>query len=213
MKIKLEQVIPTPLLEQDTSQSQVWGTFQVFSGNEWVQVQAPSGKGKSTFIQLIYGNRKDYTGTAYINDVPLAKLSSNQLSALRQQQLSIVFQDLRLFPDFTGWENLLLKLRLTNHYDKSVAEEMAARLGVLGLMSKKCGLMSFGERQRFSIIRSLLQPFEMLLLDEPFSHLDEQNSQKAAALIAEECKKRNAGMLVAGLNADNFFNYTRTTLL
>lgn len=205
--------MPTPLKEQDTSHSEIWGTSQQFSGSEWVQVQAPSGKGKSTFIQVIYGNRRDFTGTVSIDDVSLTGISNKALAAIRQQKLSIVFQDLRLFAEFTGWENLLLKLRLTEHYDRAKVEDMANRLGVLRLMDKKCGFMSFGERQRFAIIRSLLQPFEMLLLDEPFSHLDEENSRKAAELISEECKTRNAGMLVAGLNADDFFEYNRTVLL
>ncbi len=213
MKIKLEQVMPFPLKDQDTSSSQVWGTVQEFEGKEFVQVQAPSGKGKSTFIQLVYGNRKDYTGTAYFDGTPISKLSGKQVSVIRQQRLSIVFQDLRLFPDFTGWENLLLKLRLTDFYSQAEVEAMTSRLGVSHLLKKPCGLMSFGERQRYAIIRSLLQPFEMLLLDEPFSHLDARNSRLAAELISEECAKRNAGMLVAGLDADDFFNYTRTVLL
>ena len=213
MEIQLEQVMPEPLKELDTSQSEIWGTKQSFKQGEIVQVQAYSGKGKSTFINIIYGNRNDYTGRVSIDGKAVGDLTQGGKADLRQHKLSIVFQDLRLFSEFTGWENLLLKLRLTEYYNRQQVEEMAGRLGILGLFHKKAGHMSFGERQRFAIIRSLLQPFDMILLDEPFSHLDEMNTQKAAELIAEECTKRSAGALVTCLNRDEFLNYTRVVRL
>jgi putative ABC transport system ATP-binding protein len=54
-----------------------------------------------------------------------------------------------------------------------------------------------------------MQPFKWLIMDEPFSHLDKDNTRKAAALIAEECKKRNAGFLLTELDVDDHFDYTR----
>jgi putative ABC transport system ATP-binding protein len=69
--------------------------------------------------------------------------------------------------------------------------------------------MSFGERQRVAIIRSLLQPFDWILLDEPFSHLDQNNIKKAAQLIIEEVNKRKAGILIASLGADTVFDNAR----
>lgn len=213
MEILLEQVMPEPLQELDTSQSEIWGTKQTFKQGEIVQVQAYSGKGKSTFINIIYGNRKDFTGQVSIDGKDVGSMSQAYKADLRQQKLSIVFQDLRLFPEFSGWDNLQLKLRLTNHYTKEQVEQMASRLGVKGLFSKKAAHMSFGERQRFAIIRSLLQPFDIILLDEPFSHLDEMNTRKAAELITEECEKRGAGALVTCLNQDDFLNYERVVRL
>lgn len=213
MEIRLEQVIPEPLREHDTSQSEIWGTVQTLNKGDVVRVQAPSGKGKSTFIQLLYGNRKDYSGKVFINNEQVSGFSKKKWADLRQNHLSMVFQDLRLFPEFTGWENIYLKLRLTEHYDRPQVEAMAERLGVLGLFNKKAGLMSFGERQRIAIIRALVQPYDIILLDEPFSHLDDQNTAKASALISEETQKRGAGAVVASLNKDGFFEYTRTISL
>lgn len=213
MEIRLEQVIPEPLREHDTSQSEIWGTVQTLSKGDIIRVQAPSGKGKSTFIQLLYGNRKDYSGSVFINNEQVSKFPKKKWAELRQQNLSMVFQDLRLFPEFTGWENIYLKSRLTEHYDRATIEGMAERLGVLGLFHKRAGLMSFGERQRIAIIRALVQPFDIILLDEPFSHLDDQNTAKASTLISEEVNKRGAGAVVASLNKDGFFEYTRTISL
>jgi putative ABC transport system ATP-binding protein len=90
---------------------------------------------------------------------------------------------------------------------------MIETLGVDHLKEKKAKHLSYGERQRFAIIRSLISSFEWLLLDEPFSHLDKANANKAAALIQENCKERNAGMIVAGLDEDQFFTYDKTILL
>lgn len=213
MEIRLDHVIPHPLKETDTSQSEVWGAKLGFETKELVQIKAPSGRGKSTFVNILYGSRKDYDGDAFIDGTNIRKLSHNQWADLRRDKLSVVFQDLRLFPGFTGWENIFLKMRLTDYYDKAQVEQMAQRLGVGGLMNKQCGKMSFGERQRFAIIRALVQPFEWILLDEPFSHLDDMNSKKASELIAEECTKRQAGALVAGLDIDAYFDYSKRVML
>jgi putative ABC transport system ATP-binding protein len=70
-------------------------------------------------------------------------------------------------------------------------------------------MCSYGEQQRVAIIRASMQPFKWLIMDEPFSHLDKHNINKASALIDAECKKRNAGFLLTDLEDDEHFNYTR----
>jgi len=94
-------------------------------------------------------------------------------------------------------------------YEGNVIDAMSERLGVTHILEQRAGLCSYGEQQRIAVIRSLVQPFDWLLMDEPFSHLDHENIEKAAALITEECSKRNAGFLLTDLEEDNHFNYTR----
>lgn len=89
---------------------------------------------------------------------------------------------------------------------------MAARLGIEKKMNKPANTCSYGEQQRIAIIRSLMQPFDFLLMDEPFSHLDENNRKIAMDLINEEAELRNASIIMADLkrveqfSADKIFN-------
>ena len=86
---------------------------------------------------------------------------------------------------------------------------MAARLGVAGRLSYRCGTCSYGEQQRIAIIRALMQPFDWLLLDEPFSHLDQANAEKAMNLMLEETRLRNASILFVDLERFDPFPFTR----
>lgn len=210
MIFRLDNLLPNPLEGTDVSASQVWNKSIELKTGECIRLRAASGKGKTTLIHILYGRRKDYTGNVRLGQDRIATFTSGEWATLRQKHLSIVFQELMLFSELTGWENISLKNSLTRHYDKERIYDMSKRMNAQHLLQKKCGIMSFGERQRIAIMRSLVQPFDWLLLDEPFSHLDIENSRIAGALIAEECKMRNAGMLVTTLDEDNFFNYDKT---
>jgi putative ABC transport system ATP-binding protein len=211
--IKIQNLLPEPLKEIDVSSSDIWKSDLIFEASQFVKVQAPSGKGKSTFINILFGNRTDYIGDAFIDGVNVRKFSLNDWSKARREKLSVVFQDLRLLPEFTGIENIMLKASLIEYYDEQQIIDMAELLGVKKLLNKKAALMSYGERQRFAIIRSLVQPFETLLLDEPFSHLDKSNIAKASKLIVDECRKRNAGLILCGLDDDALIPYDKKVLL
>ena len=86
---------------------------------------------------------------------------------------------------------------------------MATRLGIEDKLNSTCSTCSYGEQQRIAIIRSLLQPFDFLLLDEPFSHLDEKNAEKAMQLMLEEANQRKATIVFADLERIDFYPYTR----
>jgi putative ABC transport system ATP-binding protein len=80
-------------------------------------------------------------------------------------------------------------------------------------MNKQVKKSSYGEQQRIAIIRALMQPFDFLLLDEPYSHLDEENRTKAMELIYEECDQRNAAMILADLKPLNFLKEEKIVYL
>jgi ABC-type lipoprotein export system ATPase subunit len=209
MTISFDNVTPAPLAGVISSTTDIWQRDCVFDTGKRYHVVAPSGKGKSTFIHYIYGLRNDYTGAVNLGSHDTRHIDADEWAALRQDKISIVYQDLRLFLHLTALQNIQVKSVLyEGDFDKEIVN-MAERLQVSHLLEKKCNTLSYGERQRIAIIRSLIQPFEWLLLDEPFSHLDEDNSRRAAAMIAEAVQARKAGMIVTALGYDNFFNYDK----
>lgn len=214
MQLQLQNLVPEPLKSRiDAQQSDIWNRQQTINPGELVFFQAPSGKGKSTFMHILYGLRDDYEGTAQWDGKEAARQNDEQWAALRSKELSIVFQDLRLFGDLTVEENIVIKQSLTNTIPVTEAKEWLSLLGLEGKWHQRAETLSYGERQRVAIVRSLLQPFKWLMLDEPFSHLDNDNSQKAARLIYEQVKKNNAGMLVVDLEDNEWFPYTRKMIL
>jgi putative ABC transport system ATP-binding protein len=178
-------------------------------------VKAPSGTGKTTLVHIIWQLRNDYTGSLAYDNKDASAIPASRIAEYRQQKMSIIFQDLRLFANLTARENIELKRCMTSRpfYEASMIGEMAASLGVNHILDQKAATCSYGEQQRIAIIRSLMQPFELLIMDEPFSHLDKQNTEKAAALIAVECKKRNAGFLLTDLDEDTHFEYSKQITL
>jgi putative ABC transport system ATP-binding protein len=214
MQLQLENIIPEPLKSRmGTQHSDVWGKQQRIEAGERIFFQAPSGKGKSTFMHILYGLRGDYDGAAIWNQKDIKRNNDETWAELRSKDLSIVFQDLRLFGDLTVEENIGIKQTLTGAVSMEQAKEWLTQLGLEGKWSQKAETLSYGERQRVAIVRSLLQPFKWLLLDEPFSHLDNDNTQKAATLIFSRVKELNAGMMVVDLEDNNWFPYTRKMVL
>ncbi len=195
MFLSLQKIIPTYIETEQINGSEVWGKDISFTKGEHVHIVAPSGRGKTSLIHFIYGLRKDYGGIISYQKENIKKFSLENFSTFRQKNISIVFQDLKLFTDQTVRENLEIKRQLNPFHPTDMITEMAERLGISNKLNRLAKTCSYGEQQRIAIIRSLLQPFDFLLLDEPFSNLDENNRIKAFELINEECKLRNASMI------------------
>ena len=212
MNITLEDLLPVPLKEQKIS-SELWEKKLLFSEGSRIQIRAPSAKGKTTFISILYGIRHDFTGQIYFNNQNSQSLGPAEWAKLRQQTFSIVFQDLRFFQTFTAYENILINAHLTKSADPDKIKHLARALGISEILRKKVMVLSRGEQQRVALIRALLQPFLWLLLDEPFSHLDKENRQKAINIIESECKSRKAGLIITSLEADNFFQYEQKVVM
>ena len=183
----------------------MWGKNLSINKGEHLHIVAPSGSGKTSLMHFIYGLRKDFSGIISYDDIQIKKLSTESFSSFRQNKISIIFQDLRLFTEQTIRENLEIKRLLNPFHPATAIEEMARRLGIESKLDKPAKTCSYGEQQRLAIIRSLMQPFDFLLLDEPYSHLDDANRVKAMELIYEECEKRNAAMIFADLKMLDFF--------
>lgn len=212
--LHLTYVVPNTLPESAWEISHIWNQNIRFLKGEKILVTAPSGKGKSSFVALLLGLHRDYKGSYKIDEEDTKEFSTLEWSELRSKHISAMFQDLRLFGDITAWDNLELKSRLNYaEFDRNGVYAMAEALGVETLLDKKCRHLSFGERQRIALIRSLLQPFDFLILDEPFSHLDENNTHLGFQLVENEVIKNDAGLIITSLGSDYGGKYNRMVML
>lgn len=210
MQISLDKVLPVFFDEDKPGVSQVWNETVFFNKGENIHIIAPSGSGKTSLIHFLYGLRNDYSGTISYDSNDTRHFDAEKFSTWRKQHISIVFQDLRLFTEHTVLQNLQIKRSLLPYHSEDQIESMAKRLGIENKLHKLCKTCSYGEQQRIAIIRALQQPFDFLLLDEPFSHLDELNREKAMALMEEESRKRKATIILADLREITYFKSERT---
>ncbi|MGC4057554.1 MAG: ATP-binding cassette domain-containing protein [Chitinophagaceae bacterium] len=214
MKLRTSGLVPVPLKDRlSARQSDIWSQSLELEKGRYLSVLAPSGTGKTTLIQSLYGIRRDYEGDIFWGDQNLRTVTEEELAHLRSTQVSIIFQDMRLFPDCTAWENLEIKRSLTNTASPEQVSEWMLQLGIADKKNAPAAQMSYGEQQRLSIIRALLQPFSFLLMDEPFSHLDKRNTRIASGLILSVVQQRNAALLLADLDENDFFPYHQTLQL
>lgn len=209
MELKIQQLLPVYFEESRKGNSEIWGKDLVFSKGELIKIVAPSGSGKTSLVHFIYGLRKDYNGKILYGQKNSRDFGVEDYAHYRKDNISVVFQDLRLFPEQTVLQNLEIKRQLNSYHPAEKIKDMAERLGIAGKLQSRAKICSYGEQQRVAIIRSLLQPFDFLLLDEPFSHLDNPNAKKAMELMLEEAQQRKASIIFANLERIDYYPYTR----
>jgi putative ABC transport system ATP-binding protein len=209
----MNNIIPDFLEKEKIDTSEVWTKKIEISKGEKIHVVAPSGRGKTSLIHFLYGMRNDYSGTITFNDTTIRSFSPVQLAGYRKANVSIIFQDLRLFPEHTVDHNIEIKRVLHPFHQHDRVKEMSVQLGIEKKLNQFSGKCSYGEQQRTAIIRSLQQPFDFIIMDEPFSHLDDNNRSIALELIETEAKKRNAGIILADLEVHEDFKADRILYL
>ncbi len=206
MKITLNNVMPAPLASIAHNDKSIWGNFVELNDGKRIMLNASSGKGKSTFTTTTIGLRNDYSGEITYDNRNISSFSPNEWAEIRQTKIAVVFQDLQLFPKFTVKENLLVKNRLTNAFSELEIIQMLEELEIDDKWSQQCGILSMGQQQRVAIIRALLQPFTWLIMDEPFSHLDKENTARCLKMIHNRTINQNAGFVLTTLGED--YGYT-----
>lgn len=209
-RITLHNVIPDVFAHMPRPQSDVWGKDLSFHKGKTYLVSANSGMGKSSLCHYLIGYRNDYSGTLLFDDADCKRLNGKKWNDIRKSHISYLFQELRLFPELTSIQNIILKNSLTNHLSVSRIEEMFAQMGLADKMYTLCGKMSFGQQQRVAAIRALAQPFDFLLLDEPVSHLDDKNAEAMTFMIMEEVKKQGAALIITSIGRHPDIHYATT---
>ena len=207
--IELQQTLPEVFAGRDSIISDVWHRQVAFQRGKTYLVEAVSGTGKSSLCSYIYGYRRDYQGIINFDERNIRSLSINEWVDIRKYSLSILFQELRIFPELTALENIQLKNQKTNYKKKKEILTFFETLGITNKINEKVGKLSFGQQQRIAFIRCLCQPFDFIFLDEPISHLDDKNSAIMSKLLVEEAEKQKAGIIVTSIGKHLEMNYDR----
>lgn len=197
--ISLNKTLPNVFLQRTDIQSDIWRQQVSLEKGQTYLVEASSGTGKSSLCSFIIGYRKDYDGKILFDGKDSRGLSTKDWTELRQRHISMLFQELRLFPELTALENVEIKNSLTGFKGRKEIEGWFEALGIADKMQSPVRLMSFGQQQRVAMIRALVQPFDFLLADEPISHLDETNSQVMADIMMEEAHRQGAGIVITSI--------------
>lgn len=197
--ISLNNTLPNVFLQRTDIQSDIWRQQVSLEKGKTYLIEAQSGTGKSSLCSFIIGYRKDYDGKILFDGKDSREFSTKDWTELRQRHISMLFQELRLFPELTAMENVEIKNSLTGFKGRKEIEGWFEALGIADKVDAPVRLMSFGQQQRVAMIRALVQPFDFLLADEPISHLDETNSQVMADIMMEEAHRQGAGIVITSI--------------
>lgn len=209
-EIVLKNALPVVFEERRSLiNSDVWLKELSFKKGETVLIEADSGTGKSSLCSYIFGYRKDFTGQICFDSTDINKLKIKDWVKLREKSLSILWQELRLFPELSAWENVMIKNSLTHFQTEQQINSWFDLLGIADKKDSKIGRMSFGQQQRVAMIRSLCQPFDFIFADEPISHLDDKNSSIMGQILLSEARRQGAGVIVTSIGKHMDLDYTK----
>lgn len=152
---------------------------------EFVFVLGHSGAGKSTFLNLMLMAEKPTEGKVFINEQDLSKIKRRKVPYLRRE-MGVVFQDFRLIPTMTVYENVAFAMRVTNISTKTIKTRVPYALSLVGLEDKMDRLpdeLSGGEQQRVAVARAVAHGPKLLIADEPTGNIDPEMSMDIMQLF------------------------------
>ena len=164
---------------------------------EFVFILGHSGAGKSTFLKLIQMEEKPTEGKVFINGQDLTRIKRRKVPCLRRQ-MGVVFQDFRLIPTMTVYENVAFAMRVTNISTKKIKDRVPFALSLVGLEDKMDRLpdeLSGGEQQRVAVARALAHGPKLIIADEPTGNIDPEMSMDIMQLF-EAINKVNITVVV-----------------
>ena len=208
-EIRLKDVVPEIFVNRNDLVSDIWHTDVVLERDKTYLIEAASGTGKSSLCSYLYGQRGDYRGIISFDDEDVKKYNINQWCNIRQQSISILFQDLRLFGELTALENVEIKNRITNHRTNEQIVTWFEELGIGDKLNARIDRMSYGQQQRVALIRALCQPYDFILLDEPISHLDDKNSDIMRDIVLREAKASGAAVIATSIGKHMNIDYDK----
>ncbi|WP_330999615.1 cell division ATP-binding protein FtsE [Cohnella fermenti] len=183
--------------------SALQGINVVIDRNEFVYIVGPSGAGKSTFMKLIYREEVPTKGQLSVNGFNIGKLKPRKIPYVRRN-IGVVFQDFRLLPKLTAYENIAFAMEVIEASKRSIRRRTMEVLDLVGLKHKANSLpaqLSGGEQQRVAIARAIVNSPAVIVADEPTGNLDPETSWGIMKLL-EEINFRGTTIVMATHNRD-----------
>ncbi|AIK31816.1 cell division ATP-binding protein FtsE [Bacillus anthracis] len=170
---------------------------------EFVYVVGPSGAGKSTFIKMMYREEKPSTGSINVNGLVIETLAERDVPYFRRQ-LGVIFQDFKLLPKLTVYENVAFALEVIEEEPDAIRERVTEVLGLVGLEDRADALpseLSGGEQQRVAIARAIVNKPKVVIADEPTGNLDIETALDIMKIFTRS-NERGTTIVMATHNAD-----------
>ena len=159
-------------------------SFELSAG-EFVSLVGKSGVGKTTLLKMIIREELPTKGRIFFHDEDIAKFKADEVALLRRK-IGMIFQDFKLLPDRTAFENVAFAMEVDGYPEKEIQQDVPEVLRLVGLENKMDNFprqLSAGEKQRVVIARVLIQRPELILADEPTGNLDPINTWEIIRLL------------------------------
>ncbi len=159
-------------------------SFTIEEG-EFVSIVGHSGAGKTTITRLLLGEEKPTSGSVYMDSVDVARLSSAKIVSLRRR-IGTVFQDYKLLPSRTAYENIAFAMEAAGKTDEEIANDIPHVLDLVDLADKSDHFprqLSGGEKQRLAIARAIINQPDLIIADEPTGNLDPLNTNEVIQIL------------------------------
>ena len=163
------------------------GVSMQIEDGEFVFLVGPSGSGKSTIIKMITGELRPTSGSVHVNGYSLEHIRKREIPYLRRT-VGVVFQDFRLIPNMTVYENVAFAMRVIGAREREIKERVPYVLDLVGMADKARRHpteLSGGEQQRLAIARALVNNPSTIIADEPTGNLDPARSLEIMSLLQE----------------------------
>ncbi|HEY8394456.1 MAG TPA: cell division ATP-binding protein FtsE [Thermaerobacter sp.] len=180
---------------------------------EFVFLVGPSGAGKSTLVRLIYREEVPTRGIVLVDGLNLGRLRQRDVPFLRRQ-MGVVFQDFKLLPNRTAYENVAFAMFVTGHTRRQIRRRVPEVLELVGLAHKADALpseLSGGEQQRVAVARAVVNHPKILLADEPTGNLDPETAWGIMELLVEI--NRRGTTVVVATHAQSIVNALRRRVI
>lgn len=155
-----------------------------------------SGSGKTSMLNLLGGLASPSSGSVVVNYKNISSLTKNQLDQFRGSNIGFVFQTPHFIKSLTVQDNLLLTQYLVNETNYNHFERLLKKVGLFTRVNDKIYELSEGEKQRISIVRSLINQPKVILADEPTSALDDESCNDVISLLKELSMENNAVLII-----------------